>query len=72
MNMHYNVHLILKGRELLITRLKRGQHPEDVVCAMGVSDLLLCSVWALFGMAILGLGVARRGRHDNRLRDQQG
>ncbi len=37
MNMHQNARLTPKGRELLIERLERGEHPEDVACAMGVS-----------------------------------
>jgi transposase InsO family protein len=37
MNMHQNARLTPKGRELLIHRLERGEHPEDVACAMGVS-----------------------------------
>jgi transposase InsO family protein len=37
MNMHQNARLTPKGRELLIQRLHRGEHPEDVACAMGVS-----------------------------------
>ena len=37
MNMHQNARLTPKGRELLIRRLERGEHPEDVACAMGVS-----------------------------------
>ncbi|MBV40490.1 MAG: hypothetical protein CMM23_17850 [Rhodospirillaceae bacterium] len=35
--MHQNARLTPKGRELLIHRLERGEHPEDVACAMGVS-----------------------------------
>jgi transposase InsO family protein len=37
MNLHHNARLTPKGRELLIERLERGEHPEDVACAMGVS-----------------------------------
>ena len=37
MNMHKNARLTPKGRELLIARLERGEHPSDVACAMGVS-----------------------------------
>ena len=37
MNMHQNARLTPKGRELLIERLERGEHPKDVACAMGVS-----------------------------------
>ena len=37
MNMHHNARLTPKGRELLFQRLERGEHPEDVACAMGIS-----------------------------------
>ena len=37
MNMHQNARLTPKGRELLIERVERGEHPHDVACAMGVS-----------------------------------
>ncbi len=37
MNMHQNARLTPKGRELLIARLDRGEHPEDVACAMSIS-----------------------------------
>ena len=37
MNMHKNARLTPKGRELLIERLERGEHPADVAGAMGVS-----------------------------------
>ncbi|MFP6708473.1 MAG: leucine zipper domain-containing protein, partial [Alphaproteobacteria bacterium] len=33
MNMHQNARLTPKGRELLIQRLERGKHPEDVAGA---------------------------------------
>ncbi len=37
MNIHENARLTLRGRELLIERLERGEHPQDVGAAMGVS-----------------------------------
>lgn len=37
MNMHQNARLTPKGRELLIERLDRGERPNDVACALGVS-----------------------------------
>ena len=37
MNMHHNARLTPKGRELLVARLERGERPEDVACAVGVS-----------------------------------
>ena len=37
MNVHKNARLTPKGRELLIARLERGEHPDDVAGALGVS-----------------------------------
>ena len=37
MNIHKNARLTPRGREILISRLRRGEHPEDVASAMGVS-----------------------------------
>ena len=37
MNSHKNARLTPKGRELLIARLERGEHAQDVATAMGVS-----------------------------------
>ncbi|MCH7937970.1 MAG: helix-turn-helix domain-containing protein [Proteobacteria bacterium] len=37
MNVHKNARLTLRGREILISRLERGKHPQDVATAMGVS-----------------------------------
>ena len=37
MNMHENARLTPKGREVLVHRLGRGEHPSDVASAMGVS-----------------------------------
>lgn len=37
MNVHKNARLTPKGRENLVARLERGEHPQDVACAMGVS-----------------------------------
>ena len=37
MNVHHNARLTPKGREVLVTRLDRGEHPQDVACAMGIS-----------------------------------
>lgn len=37
MNVHQNAGLTPRGREILIARLERGEHPEDVAVAMGVS-----------------------------------
>ncbi len=37
MNVHKNAVLTPRGREILIARLKRGECPQDVATAMGVS-----------------------------------
>ena len=37
MNIHKNARLTPRGREILISRLERGEHPEDVATAMGIS-----------------------------------
>ncbi len=35
MNVHKNARLTPRGREVLISRLKRGEHPQDVAKAVG-------------------------------------
>ena len=37
MNVHKNAGLTPRGREILISRLERGEHTNDVAVAMGVS-----------------------------------
>ncbi len=37
MNVHKNAGLTPHGREILIARLERGEYPQDVATAMGVS-----------------------------------
>ena len=37
MNSHKNARLAPKGREILVRRLERGEHPNDVASAMGIS-----------------------------------
>ena len=37
MNVHKNARLTPRGREILVSRLERGEHPQDVGTAMGVS-----------------------------------
>ena len=37
MNIHENARLTPRGREILISRLHRGEHPADVATSMGVS-----------------------------------
>ena len=67
MNMYRNARLTPKGRELLIQRLERGEQPEDVACAMGVS---VCTVYKwrrryrAEGLACLQDRSARPGQLD--------
>ena len=42
MNVHKNARLTPRGREILINRLKRGEHAQDVATAMGVSVSTVC------------------------------
>ncbi len=44
MNVHKNARLTPRGREILVSCLKRGEHPQDVATAMGVSA---STVWRL-------------------------
>ncbi len=37
MNVHKNARPTPRGREVLVSRLERGEHPQDVAAAMGVS-----------------------------------
>jgi transposase-like protein len=37
MNVHKNARLTPRGREISVSRLKRGERPQDVAAAMGVS-----------------------------------
>ncbi len=37
MNVHKKARLTPRGREVLVSRLERGEHPRDVGTAMGVS-----------------------------------
>ena len=63
MNMHQNARLTPKGREVLIRRLERGEHPDDVACAMGVSARTVYK-WRMRGIAKmgwLGFWIAPRG-----------
>jgi len=45
MNVHKNARLTPRGREILITRLERGEHPGDVATAMGVSASTAYKWW---------------------------
>ncbi len=42
MNVHNNARLTPRGREVLVSRLERGEHPRDVGTAMGVSASTVC------------------------------
>ena len=42
MNVHDNARLTHRGREILISRLQRGERPRDVAGAMGVSTSTDC------------------------------
>ena len=48
MNMHQNARLTPKGREILVNRLERGEHPGDVACAMGISVRSVYKWWKRF------------------------
>ena len=39
MNVHKNARLTPLGREVLVSRLERGEHPQDVGTAMGGGPL---------------------------------
>jgi transposase InsO family protein len=45
MNIHKNARLTPRGRELLIWRLERGEHPLDVATAMGASVSTVYKWW---------------------------
>jgi len=45
MNVHNNAGLTPRGREILISRLERGEHPMDVATAMGVSASTVYKWW---------------------------
>ena len=45
MNIHKNARLTPKGREILISRLERGEHPLDVATAMGISTSTVYKWW---------------------------
>ena len=46
MNVHKNARLTPRGREVLVSRLERGEHPRDVGTAMGVSASTVYKWWA--------------------------
>ncbi|MCK5275950.1 MAG: helix-turn-helix domain-containing protein, partial [Alphaproteobacteria bacterium] len=45
MNVHKNARLTPRGREILISRLERGEHPLDVATAMGASASTVYKWW---------------------------
>jgi transposase InsO family protein len=45
MNVHKNARLTPRGREILISRLERGEHPLDVATAMGTSASTVYKWW---------------------------
>ena len=48
MNIHKNARLTPRGREILISRLERGEHPLDVAIAMGASASTVFKWWRRF------------------------
>ena len=48
MNIHKNARLTPRGREILISRLERGEHPLDVAIAMGASASTVYKWWRRF------------------------
>lgn len=45
MNVHKNARLTPRDREILISRLERGEHPLDVATAMGASASTVYKWW---------------------------
>ena len=45
MNIHKNARLTPRGREILVSRLERGEHPMDVATSMGVSTSTVYKWW---------------------------
>ena len=54
MNVHKNARLTPRGREILISRLERGEHPLDVAAAMGVSASTVYKWWRRYRAEGLG------------------
>ncbi len=48
MNNHKNARLTPRGREILISRLERGEHPLDVAIAMGAGASTVYKWWRRF------------------------
>ncbi len=51
MNVHKNARLTPRGREVLISRLERGEDPQDVGTAMGVSTSTVYKWWRRYRAA---------------------
>ncbi len=45
MNVHENARPTPRGREILVSRLERGEHPQDVATAMSVSASTVYKWW---------------------------
>ena len=62
MNIHKNARLTPKGREILISRLERGEHPLDVATAMGISTSTVYKWWRRYrAEGFGGLSTAPQG-----------
>ncbi len=59
MNDHRNARLTPRGREVLISRLKRGEHPQDVGAAMAMMIAYTCA-GARILHGLLARGITRR------------
>ena len=62
MNIHKNARLTPKGREILISRLERGEHPLDVATAMGISTSTVDKWWRRYRAEGFGGLVDRSSR----------
>ena len=69
MNVHKNARLTPRGREILISRLERGENPQDVATAMGVSTSTVYKWWRRYraeGLAGLADRASRPNASPNR------
>ena len=64
MNIHKNARLTPRGREILISRLERGEHPLDVATAMGASVSTVYKWWRRYRTEGLG-GLLDRSSRPN-------
>ncbi len=75
MNVHKNARLAPRGREILVSRLERGEHPRDVGTAMGVSTSTVYKWWRRYraaGRAGPGQGRGSLGLLFRCIRDRPG